>query len=142
MRAFAILLMLLAGGVRAEDHWCGLPQAHPVDAAYAQAMERSGGVTVDMHDAQAAAYAGWDAVLNRLYRNAIRSFGKDVRATALRDAQRAWLAWDEAETRSDLARQADGGSIGPVIVSGLAMQRRRDRACTLYAMQEPDPASN
>ena len=142
MRYSAILLLLLAGAGRAEGHWCGLPRAHPVDAAYARAMERSGGVTVDMHDAQAAAYAGWDAVLNRLYRNAIRSFGKDVRATALRDAQRAWLAWDEAETRSDLAAQADGGSIGPVIVSGLAMQRRRERACTLYNMQESDPASN
>ena len=137
-----MLLLLLAGAGRAEGHWCGLPRAHPVDAAYAQAMARSGGVTVDMHDAQAAAHAGWDAELNRLYRNAVRSLGKDVRATALRDAQRAWLAWDKAETRSDLARQADGGSIGPVIVSGLAMQRRRERACTLHAMQESDPASN
>ena len=138
MKSFALLLMLLASAVRAEDHWCGLPQAHPVDAAYAQAMEKSGGVTVDMHDAQAAAHAGWDAELNRLYRSAMRSFGKDARAIALRDAQRAWLAWDEAETRSDLAAQADGGSIGPVIVSGLAMQRRRARACTLHDMQD-DP---
>ena len=138
MKSFALLLMLLASAVRAEDHWCGLPQAHPVDAAYAQAMEKSGGVTVDMHDAQAAAHAGWDAELNRLYRSAMRSFGKDARAATLRDAQRAWLAWDEAETRSDLAAQADGGSIGPVIVSGLAMQRRRARACTLHDMQD-DP---
>lgn len=137
-----MLLLLLAGAGRAEGHWCGLPRAHPVDAAYAQAMARSGGVTVDMHDAQAAAYSAWDGELNRLYRSAIRSFGNDVRATTLRDAQRAWLAWDQAETRSDLARQAEGGSIGPVIVSGLAMQRRRERACTLYAMQEPDPASH
>ncbi len=138
MKSFALLLMLLASAVRAEDHWCGLPQAHPVDAAYAQAMEKSGGVTVDMHDAQAAAHAGWDAELNRLYRSAMRSFGRDARAATLRDAQRAWLAWDAAETRSDLARQVDGGSIGPVIVSGLAMQRRRARACTLHDMQD-DP---
>ena len=136
MKSFAILLLPFAGAAHAEGHWCGLPQAHPVDATYARAMEKSGGVTVDMHDAQVAAWAGWDAELNRLYRGAMQAFGKDARAVALRDAQRAWLAWDEAETRSDLARQADGGSIGPVIVSGLAMQRRRARACTLHDMQD------
>lgn len=136
MQRLLPLLLFLAMPVHAEDHWCGLPQPHPVDAAYAQAMEASGGVTVDMHDAQAIAYAGWDAELNRLYRGAMRSFGKDARATALRDAQRAWLAWDAVEARSDLAQQADGGSIGPVIVSGLAMQRRRARACTLHDMQD------
>ena len=138
MKNYLLLSMVLAFPAHAADHWCGLPQPHPVDAAYAQAMEKSGGVTVDMHDAQAAAHAGWDAELNRLYRSAMRSFGKDARAATLRDAQRAWLAWDAAETRSDLARQVDGGSIGPVIVSGLAMQRRRARACTLHDMQD-DP---
>ena len=135
MKSFALLLMLLASAVRAEDHWCGLPQAHPVDAAYAQAMEKSGGVTVDMHDAQTAAFEGWDGELNRLYRDAMQQFGKDMRADALRTAQRAWLAWDRAETRSDLAQQADGGSSGPLIVTALATQRRRARACTLHDMQ-------
>ena len=136
MKSFALLLMLLASAVRAEDHWCGLPQAHPVDAAYAQAMEKSGGVTVDMHDAQTTAFDAWDAELDRLYRGAVRQFGRDARADTLRAAQRAWLAWDAAETRSDLAQQADGGSIGPVTVSNLAMQRRRARACMLFNMQD------
>ncbi len=136
MKHYLLLSMVLAFPAHAADHWCGLPQPHPVDAAYAQAMEKSGGVTVDMHDAQAAAHAGWDAELNHLYRMAMQSFGKDARAIALRDAQRAWLAWDTAETRSDLAQQMDGGSMGPVIVSGLAMQRRRARACMLYNLQD------
>ena len=77
-----------------------------------------------------------DAELDRLYRGAVRQFGRDARADTLRAAQRAWLAWDAAETRSDLAQQADGGSIGPVTVSNLAMQRRRARACTLFNMQD------
>ena len=77
-----------------------------------------------------------DAELNRLYRGAVRQFGRDARADTLRAAQRAWLAWDAAETRSDLAQQADGGSIGPVTVSNLAMQRRRARACMLFNMQD------
>ena len=103
---------------------------------YARAMEQSAGVTVDMHDAQTMAFDAWDAELNRLYRGAMRQFGRDARADTLRAAQRAWLAWDAAETRSDLAQQADGGSIGPVTVSNLAMQRRRARACTLFNMQD------
>ena len=135
MKSFATLLLLLAGTAHAGDHWCGLPGAHPLDAAHAVAMEASGGVTVDMHDAQTAAFEGWDGELNRLYRNAMQQFGKDMRADALRTAQRAWLAWDRAETRSDLAQQADGGSSGPLIVTALATQRRRARACSLHDMQ-------
>lgn len=135
MKRLALLLLLCAGGAHAEGHWCGLPQAHPVDAAYARAMEASGGVTVDMHNAQSAAYEGWDAELNRLYREAMAGFDDPLRAGALRAAQRAWLAWDDAETRSDLAQQADGGSMGPLIVTGLAMQRRRARACSLHDMR-------
>lgn len=142
MRTFAVPLLLLAGAAHGEGHWCELPNAHPLDVAFALAMEKSGGITIDMHDAQAVAFDGWDAELNRLYRLVMRQFGSDMRASALREAQRAWLAWDQAETRSDLAQQADGGSIGPLIVSGLATQRRRARACTLHDMQEPDAPSN
>ena len=134
MKSFATLLLLLAGTAHAEDHWCKLPGAHPLDAAHALAMEASGGV--DRHDAQTAAFEGWDGELNRLYRDAMQQFGKDMRADALRTAQRAWLAWDRAETRSDLAQQADGGSSGPLIVTALATQRRRARACTLHDMQD------
>jgi len=145
MRLRATLLLCLSASApiqAAEPNWCGFTEAHPVDAAYARAMEQSGGVTADMRDAQGEAFAAWDAELNRLYRRVLRQFGGDLRATALREAQRAWLAWDVAETRSDLAQQAETGSIGPVIVSGLALQRRRARACTLHEMQEPDPAPN
>lgn len=124
-----------------ELHWCHRPQPHPVDVAFEQAMQRAGGVTAGMREAQGEAWQGWDAELNRLYRDAMRPFGKDARAAALRKAQRAWLAWDAAEAASDIAQQADGGSIGPVIVSDLALQRRRARACTLYLMPE-DAASD
>lgn len=135
MKCMAVALLLIAGTARAEGHWCGLPRAHPLDAAFSAAMEASGGVTVDMREAQATAFAGWDAELDRLYRNAMQQFGDDVRGDALRAAQRAWLAWDEAEARSDLAQQAEGGTAGPLIVSALATQRRRARACSLHDMQ-------
>ena len=136
MKMLVVLSAVLAFPAHAADHWCGQPREHPLDAVYARALEQSGGVTVAMHDAQTMAFDAWDAELNRLYRGAVRQFGRDARADTLRAAQRAWLAWDAAETRSDLAQQADGGSIGPVTVSNLAMQRRRARACTLFNMQD------
>lgn len=142
--AIQLLLCLLVTSPATADeaNWCGLPHAHRADTDYARAMEKSGGVTADMRSAQGDAFEAWDAELNRLYRRVMQQFGKGMRADALREAQRAWLAWDKAEMHSDLAQQADGGSIGPVIVSGLALQRRRARACTLHDMQEPDAAPN
>ena len=128
----ALLCMLcLCGTSRAaETHWCGLVRAHPVDAAFALALERSGGVTVDIRDAQASAYAGWDAELNRLYRLLMKRLGSGAAADALRQAQRAWLAWDDAELASDTALAGDGGSAGPITVADQAIARRRARACT------------
>ena len=124
-------------------HWCGGAQAHPVDAAFARAIERSGGVTVDMRDAQGVAYEGWDAELNRLYRGAMQRFAGDGRADALRAAQRAWLAWDRAEARSDQMQHADAGTSGPLAIADLAIERRRARACTLHQLLiDPEAAAD
>ncbi len=120
--------------------WCDLPQPHPVDAAFAVALERSGGVTADMRDAQGLAYEGWDNELNRLYRAVMQQFGNGPRRDALRQAQRAWLAWDDAEAVSDIAQQEDNGTAGPIAVADQSIARRRSRACTLYLMLE-DPST-
>ncbi len=140
MPRLLLLVLLLSPAIHAaETHWCDLPQAHPVDTAFAAAIARSGGVTADMRDAQSQAYAGWDAELNRLYRTVMRQLEGDPRAAALRQAQRAWLAWDDAEATSDLAMQEDGGSAGPLVVADQAIARRRARACTLYLLLDsPD----
>jgi uncharacterized protein YecT (DUF1311 family) len=135
-----LLPALSAFAQTAEAHWCGLPQPHPLDAAFALAIEHSGGVTADMRDAQGEAYAGWDAELNRLYREVMKQLDGDVRATALRQAQRAWLAWDEAEAASDIAFAEDQGTSGPLGVADQAIARRRARACTLY-LRLDSPAS-
>ena len=134
---FACALLLAAPPASSADsvQWCGGTQVHPVDADFARAIERSGGVTVDMRDAQGVAYAGWDAELNRLYRQAMQRFAGDARADALRTAQRAWLAWDRAESRSDHFQHADVGTSGPLAVADLAIARRRARACALQAMR-------
>ena len=141
MPRLLLLALLLSPAAHAtEAHWCDLPQAHPVDAAFATAIARSGGVTADMRDAQGQAYEGWDAELNRLYRAVMRQLDGGPRADALRQAQRAWLAWDDAEATSDIAMQEDSGSAGPLVIADQAIARRRARACTLYMLLD-SPAS-
>jgi uncharacterized protein YecT (DUF1311 family) len=135
--SFVLLLGALPAFAQAGDpNWCNLPQPHPLDAAFARAIERSGGVTADMRDAQSEAYIGWDAELNRLYRVLTRQVDGDMRGAALRRAQRAWLAWDAAEAESDSAFVADEGSSGPLGVADQAIARRRARACTLHDLLE------
>ena len=58
--ALGLLLALATGAHAAEPHFCGQPTAHPIDKALATAAERSGGVTVDLINAQNAAYTAWD----------------------------------------------------------------------------------
>ena len=121
------------------SHWCNLPQAHPLDVAFAQAIARSGGVTAAMRDAQGEAYLGWDGELNRFYREVMSQLDGNVHAIALRKAQRAWLAWDAAEAESDGAFVADEGTSGPLGVADQAIARRRARACTLHDLLEALP---
>lgn len=134
LSAILLLPALSAFAQDAERHWCGLPQPHPLDAAFARAIDRSGGVTADMRDAQGEAHAGWDGELNRLYRAVMKQLGGDMRAAALRQAQRAWLAWDDAEAVSDVAFAEDQGTSGPLGVADQGIARRRARACTLYQL--------
>ncbi|MDQ3039186.1 MAG: DUF1311 domain-containing protein [Pseudomonadota bacterium] len=124
-------LLAVAAQAQAPGHYCGQLQPHPIDAAFAQATERSDGVTADMRDAQEIAYTAWDAELNGVYRGLMQRLGDGAAARALRQAQRAWLAWDRAETESDIAQVAAEGTSGPLIVSELARERRRHRSCTL-----------
>lgn len=138
----ALLTLVLWSAQASADeqvHWCHQPEGHPVDVAFGLAMDRSGGVTADMRDAQSVAYAGWDAELNRIYRQLMQQRRGSLQADGLRQAQRAWLAWDKAETVSDQAFAEDQGTSGPLAVAGQAIERRRARACTLsMLLQEED----
>ena len=75
---------LLAAGTQAAqaaEHFCGQRTAHPIDKALGAASERSGGVTVDLIDAQNAAYAAWDKELNRIYAQVLKAAGPGRRDT-------------------------------------------------------------
>ncbi|KRD48113.1 hypothetical protein ASE52_12025 [Acidovorax sp. Root275] len=124
------LLAPLASGALAAEHFCGQTTAHPIDKALAAAAERSGGVTVDLRDAQSAAYAAWDKELNRIYAQALKAAGP-TRRDALRAAQRAWLAFDTAQGQWDAMLHADQGTSAALNIAGAALERRRTRMCDL-----------
>ena len=130
----AALCCGLAGipAARAGEHFCGRPTPHPIDLAFAAATERSGGVTADVRDAQSAAWEAWDQELNRVYAALVAATAPEAR-TVLRAAQRAWLAFDEAQARWDAALRADQGTSAAIEVGGAALARRRARVCELAA---------
>lgn len=112
----------------AEPHFCNRPAPHPIDAALAKASERSGGVTVDMTNAQSAAWAAWDKELNRVYAALLK---KAPSPDALRAAQRAWLAYDKAQAQWDATLYADQGTSAALNQGGASLARRRARVCDL-----------
>ena len=123
--ALALLttFLLLASGpqaAQAAEHFCGQRTAHPIDKALGAASERSGGVTVDLIDAQNAAYAAWDKELNRIYAQVLKAAGPGRRDT-LRAAQRAWLAFDTAQGQWDSAIFAEQGSSAALNIGGAAL---------------------
>ncbi len=112
----------------AEPHFCNRPAPHPIDAALAQASERSGGVTVDLANAQSAALIAWDKELNRVYAALLK---KAPSPDTLRAAQRAWLAYDKAQAQWDATLYADQGTSAALNQGGASLARRRARVCDL-----------
>ncbi len=132
-RALTLALTLaiaLAPAAHAADHFCGQRTAHPIDKALGVAADRSGGVTVELREAQSNAYLAWDKELNRIYAQVLKVAGP-ARRDALRAAQRAWLAFDTAQGQWDAAVAADQGTSGTLNVGGAALERRRARVCDL-----------
>ena len=123
-------LTCVAGAAHAAENFCGRARPHPIDVAFAAASERSGGVTVDLVDAQSAAYDAWDKELNRVYAELQKVLPAEKR-DALRTAQRAWLAFDAAQAKWEMVLHADQGTSTALNVGGAALERRRSRVCDL-----------
>jgi len=122
------LLLACALPAQASGHFCGQSKPHPIDTALALASARSGGATVDLANAQSAAWAAWDKELNRVYAALLK---KAPSPEALRAAQRAWLAYDKAQAQWDAALHADEGTSAALNQGGASLQRRRARVCDL-----------
>lgn len=130
--ATALLFALLRAPAPVQDHFCGRGTPHPIDRELAAASVRSGGVTVDLRDAQSAAYAAWDKELNRVYAELLQA-AEPYDRERLRKAQRAWLAFDQAQAEWDASasRHGNEGTSAALNIAGAALQRRRARVCDL-----------
>jgi uncharacterized protein YecT (DUF1311 family) len=117
---------------------CDYSERHPISATFAADIERSGGVTFDMREAQTSAYAAWNAELNRLYGALMQRMKREDDRTALRKAQRAWLAFHQAESDWlwSRAMHADEGTAGPLNVAGAGLVRIEQRVCDLHGALE------
>ena len=65
-----------------------------LSAEYAQCMEKSGGVTVEMKDCLTAEDERIEALLNTTYQQTMQAMNERQK-TLLRDSQRAWLKYRE-----------------------------------------------
>jgi len=85
--ATSLVLCALAGAARAADD--------PIDAELESCLDNEM-TTQGMVECYGTAYDAWDAALNEVYA-ALRATLTPDEAAALRDAQRAWIAFRDAE---------------------------------------------
>ena len=107
------LITLLLGAALAGTGGAAMAQDRPAPISPLQAcMDRSGGVTSEMRDCSSAEYERQDQALNAVYRDLMAQLPADLK-TELRDAQRAWIGFREAEC--NYRSLAQGGTLGLLI---------------------------
>lgn len=116
-----IVLASCAGAAKAQDDASNTP-------AYAACMDRASGVTVSMRECISEEHARQDALLNEAYRQLMRRLGTEGQ-NDLRNAQRAWIAFREAEC----VYRASGetGTMGPVIIDSCWLGFTTERVAKL-----------
>lgn len=80
---------------------------------------------LDINLCELRAFESADAVLNAVYRRVVKAVGSD-RVEALRNAQRAWVAFRQAECAL-AGSEAQGGSMQPMLVSICARKLTEER---------------
>lgn len=111
-------------------------------------VARPGGdTTVGMVDCIGAETAAWDAILNEEYASTMEDFrdrdaSGDVaapdmtRVGTLREAQRAWIAFRDAECRAQYAIWG-GGTLRQVVGANCVLTETAERAVELRQMRAP-----
>ena len=96
-----------------------------LSAGYRACMERAGGVTAAMLDCIGAEHRRQDQALNTAYRRLSASLAPR-RAKALQAAQRAWIAYRDANVR--FYADPEGGTLASVSAAAVALQETARRA--------------
>ncbi|WP_454724423.1 MULTISPECIES: lysozyme inhibitor LprI family protein [Cupriavidus] len=113
----AALLLAVSLGAQAGER--------PLSARYAACMNGAGITTAGMHDCIAAETARQDTALNAAYKR-LQQAVAPARKTALLEAQRAWLAFRDANCR--FRADPDGGTLAGLGAASCVMQMTADRA--------------
>jgi uncharacterized protein YecT (DUF1311 family) len=117
----AILGFLAIGGAFIASAAPAAQRAHEAweSPAYGACMDKSQGVTVDMHDCAATEFTRRDGELNIAYQALMKVLDRPEEKGAWRKAQRAWVAFRDAQCEADASPDA-GGSIEPLIIDSCA----------------------
>lgn len=106
-------------------------QISTIQSSLDACTEKSGGVTVTMRKCFSDASQAMDAHLNFVYRRLMAKLDK-TNAGLLRDAQRNWLAFRDAEiTFARAAGPEQGGTLGPIVIDNLNYTMLEDRTKAL-----------
>lgn len=141
----------VAAGETESIRTCLADAARPMDCVgltVRECTERPGGdTTVGMVDCITTETDAWDAILNDEYKATMEQL-RDADATGdiaapdltrvatLREAQRAWIAFRDAECRAQYALWG-GGTLRQVVGANCVMSETAERAIELRQMREP-----
>lgn len=128
MNRIASALVLVAVGLVARPAMASGPAYSP---AFESCMGASGGVTLAMIDCIGEEFTAQDRRLNTVYQQALAALPAPRRAAFAR-AQRAWVAFKEAEC--DFVLDPDGGSLARIAANDCMLRMTATRADELEAV--------
>ena len=120
------VITLSAGAYAANDGY---------STTYSACMDESGGVTMNMLDCMGSETEQQDARLNQNYKAAMQAL-TPVQQTQLRDAQRLWIKFRDADCA--LLGSLTGGSIDRINSASCFLDMTKQRADDLMRLAEPN----
>ena len=110
-------------------------EAHPIEQEMSRCTERNSS-TLGMLDCAMTAYERWDAELNAVYQELMANL-PSAAADQLRDSQRHWLAFRDAEFEAIGEIYGNQqGSMWPLIMAGARLDLLQQRVETLIEYRD------
>jgi uncharacterized protein YecT (DUF1311 family) len=132
-RTVLMALALLAGSVSIATAAPKASKVPKLSATYDKCMDRSKGVTVEMHDCIDAEYERQDARLNDVYKSAMARLSP-AEQTKLRNTERAWLK--TIKTHCDHAGDDNqGGTLQVIEIADCYLKETAKRADVLTSFR-------
>jgi uncharacterized protein YecT (DUF1311 family) len=108
------------------------PTSKQIDSTLTACLSKSEGVTIRMKDCLSDAYQAMDARLNTVYQRLLKQLSHSESASLLRDAQRKWLSYRNAESKFANATDPNqGGTLQAIASADLAYAMVKERTTAL-----------